>query len=680
MRLLSLLLFAAPLVVALIHQRASPRRSALSAVDSSGKKTVLVSYRSSAFDVTLREIADALKCSLSFVSSTSELERATPSASTLVALDAACVASSEAAGKLKGANSIFIMHDEFDANIANSICADENIARSACLFDLYASKRDIPRSALRLRKLLEKLRAGAPPSAQDTNLDAGDWSHFVSLTFPSIEQAADKLPALRIGADALELRVDLLEDQSIPSIHRQIALLRDLCPLPIVFTVRSVGQIGKFPPEPKRIFALLREGLRAGIEWVDVEACWPQDQTDAFTKLAMTPAYRQTSRLLGSLHVTVPQGRSEIEGLFRACDLGGAADMLKVVTGAANDDDCKRIHQVGTTLPKPYIGVCLGAAGSYSRVLNRRFTPVTHSCMAVAAPGQLTVEQLMERRLQDGLLSPRSYYLFGTPIQQSLSPAMHNAGYRALALPHVYGLDEQTDVASYRARLREQPGFGGASVTIPHKESIMGLVDEVRGAARDIGAVNTVVVEDGGKLVGYNTDWLGIQRPILAKLRAGAESWEGCAAGLVVGAGGTARAACHAVRSLGLKLYVTNRSAEKGRELAKLFGGTFVASDDLESAGGGLPVKVIVSTLPHAAGFTVPPALLKSRPVVLDVVYKPARTELLQQALAAGCPIVQGATMLLTQGLEQFELWNRRRAPFAEMDGAIFAGVERLDA
>jgi shikimate 5-dehydrogenase len=125
---------------------------------------------------------------------------------------------------------------------------------------------------------------------------------------------------------------------------------------------------------------------------------------------------------------------------------------------------------------------------------------------------------------------------------------------------------------------------------------------------------------------------------------------------------------------------VTNRSPDKGRELAKLFGGTFVDMEDLATTGlGDLPLKAVISTVPNAAGFTLPPTLLRQMPVVLDVVYKPARTELLKQAQAAGCPVVQGATMLLTQGLEQFELWNKRRAPFAEMEAAIFAGVERID-
>jgi len=663
------------LALAYSHRASGLRSTILKAAPSSAepaasRSTVLVSYRSGKHDAALEEIASCLKCSVSFLGSVNDLDKATLSATTLNVLDASHITSPEAANRLKQCNSIFLLHDDLEAGRLGD-------ARSACLYDLY-SNGNAPGCARRLQALLEKFRSASVPTVSDTLLDAGDWSHFVSLTFGSIEQASEKLPVLRIGADAFELRVDLLDDQSIPSVHRQIALLRDLCPLPIVFTVRSVGQIGKFPAEPERIFALLREGLRAGVEWVDVEACWPQDQTDAFTTLAKSSAYQQTSRLLGSLHVTVPQTKSEIEGLFGACDLRGTADMLKVVTGAASDDDCRRIHEVGSSLPKPYIGVCLGAAGSYSRVLNRRFTPVTHECMAVAAPGQLTVKQLMDRRLQDGLLSPRQHFLFGTPIQQSLSPAMHNAAFRALMLPHVYALDEQTDVDAYRNRLRDS-AFGGSSVTIPHKESIMGMLDEVRGAAREIGAVNTVVVEPGGRLVGFNTDWLGIKRPVLAKLRARAQPWAG-GVGLVVGAGGTARAACYAVQSLGLKLYVTNRSPDKGRELAKLFGGTFVDMEDLATAGvGDLPLKAVISTVPNAAGFTLPPTLLQQTPVVLDVVYKPARTELLKQAQAAGCPVVQGATMLLTQGLEQFELWNKRRAPFTEMEAAIFAGVERID-
>ena len=245
--------------------------------------------------------------------------------------------------------------------------------------------------------------------------------------------------------DAFELRVDLLDDISSGYLHRQIALLRDTCPLPIVFTVRTVGQIGKFPQVPEQMFFLLREGLRAGVQWVDVEACCPKDQTEAFTSLAMTH-YSHTSRILGSYHVTTPQTREQTDKIFEDCDLNGKAHVLKTVTGAANNDDCKLIHKSGSANPygKPYIGLCLGAAGARSRVLNSRFTPVTHKLMATAAPGQLTVEQLMVKREKEGLIRPKHYYLFGTPIKHSLSPSMHNGAFDALLLPHKYSHQSTT--------------------------------------------------------------------------------------------------------------------------------------------------------------------------------------------------------------------------------------------
>ena len=608
----------------------------------------------------------------------------------LAVIDASSITDANASA-LRQLNAVYLLA----AGSSNDSDGVGNAARNACKYDLYldgdAGGSDA--TSHRLDILLQRLRAPAP-TAEDTLLDAGEWSHFVSLTFPSIEAALPALPALRVGADAFELRVDLLDDISPPSLHRQIALLRDACPLPIVFTVRSVGQIGKFPPQPERIFALLREGLRAGCEWVDVEACWPADQVQAFTALAARD-YACTSRLLGSLHVTTPQTREQVDTIFRDCDLFGAAHVLKAVTGAANDADCQLIHAAGAAAPsgKPYIGVCLGADGARSRVLNRRFTPVTHKLMATAAPGQLTVEQLMERRVQEGLLAAKKYYLFGTPIQQSLSPAMHNGAFDALLLPHRYGLSEHADAAAY-VPVMADAAFGGASVTIPHKETIIPLIDEVRGAAVDIGAVNTVVVEAGGRKVGYNTDWLGIKRPVLRQLRARGVPWANAPAGsapaggvkrsvgLVVGAGGTAKAACYAVRDLGLDVVVCNRSPDKAEEVARAFGGRALSLDAL-AAGDGLDpdtVQLVISTLPAQAGFTLPPRLLETavKPVVLDVVYKPARTKLIEQAMANGCLFVQGATMLLEQGLEQFELWHQRRAPRAVMDAAVYNGVERL--
>lgn len=259
--------------------------------------------------------------------------------------------------------------------------------------------------------------------------------------------------------------------------------------------------------------------MRAGVEWIDLEGSLPIETIHEVTD-QVKKYYLQTSKLLGSLHITTPQSLEQIQNMYDKCDLDGKADMLKVVTGAESLIDCHNVHTIGSKQRKPYIGLCLGEKGSYSRVLNRRFTPVTHELMAAAAPGQLTVKQLMDIRQKDGLCKAKQFYLFGTPIQHSLSPSMHNNAYQALLLPHKYSLCEEKDVNSYIKVLEDHSGsFGGASVTIPHKETIMPMLDEVRGAAITIGAVNTIVVETNPntnqrQLIGYNTDWLGMQRPI----------------------------------------------------------------------------------------------------------------------------------------------------------------------
>lgn len=507
----------------------------------------------------------------------------------------------------------------------------------------------------------------------------GQWSHFLSLTYPSIDEALPYINELRKGIDAYELRVDLLSNISDYSIHRQIALLFDSSPLPVVYTVRTIGQLGRFPLEPaKPIVQLLEQGLRASVEYLDVEACLPPSLIEYITSQA-THKYHHRSRILGSFHVTKAQSRQEIETLLDYCNLYGQADILKVVTGARNDEDCDLIYRICSSnrYSKPYIGLCLGEIGSRSRVLNERFTPVTHPLMAKAAPGQLSAEELMVRRKSLGLVTQKNYYLFGTPIKQSMSPAMHNSAFRTLYLPFEYSLSESDNVNFYH-HVINQPDFGGASVTIPHKETIMPMLDEIVGAARDIGAVNTIVVRNGKKF-GYNTDWLGMIRPIERLMqRDSANTAKSTQFGIVLGAGGTAKAACYAIKQLGLKLVICNRSPEKAEEIAAKYDGQSEKLEDLPKKIDTSSIKVIISTIPGSVEMTVPAAVLASRPIVLDAVYKPPRTKLLQQAMNAGCPVIQGATMLLEQGLEQFELWQQRAAPREEMEAAVFQGIELL--
>ena len=485
--------------------------------------------------------------------------------------------------------------------------------------------------------------------------------------------------------------------------------------LPVVYTVRTANQAGTWPDDPRgisRMFDLLELGLRSGVEVCDVESAWDPDRTDRILALARD---RYSTQILGSHHVVpdeVPM--EEAIGYFRACHLGGRSHGAKVVLSIADRerdrmaDDAGRIAQSmcrAEGMPvTPNISLILGEVGQYSRIVNERFTPVTHESLPfVAAPGQLSAREITERKVADGLLEPRRYAILGHSIDYSVSPQMHNAAFGATSLPHTYGRADHGTVEEFLASdLWSDPAFGGCSVTIPHKRSIMPHLDRLSEAAEAIGAVNTVTVAeekdfDGSMrrvLLGDNTDWRGIYNPLKRRLggkekeEAEVEEDTGGRVGvaLILGGGGTARAAAYAASKLGLRAVHWNRTPARAMELAEEFGGTAVADlSEVEEgglgkalsglAGGrGSDIRAVISTLPAAAEFELPAWLVGresgnsgSGPVVFDVNYKPATTKLLEQAEGAGLDVVRGSEMLWEQGVGQFQLWTGRTAPYGVM-------------
>jgi len=298
-----------------------------------------------------------------------------------------------------------------------------------------------------------------------------------------------------------------------------------------------------------------------------------------------------------------------------------------------------------------------------------------------------------------GLQVAKDFFLLIEQDFGSRSPAMHNAAFAETGLPHVYsvcelekaGLEDisSTTSAVLRERLRAET-FGGASVTIPHKQVIMPFLDELSDAAKQIGAVNTVIPslsEDGRVILrGDNTDWLGVCAALEATLLNRKKN-EKRRRALLVGSGGTARAAAYALteggrsRNRDYELYLYARDSSKAQLLADAFNGHCLSQLDSKEAktlyeSGGF--DVIVSTIPGDAHFSLPDVALDASPAVLDVAYKPAETALLIQALERGCPVAQGATMLLEQGIAQFELWTGLKAPRDVMRAAVFKDVPVL--
>lgn len=303
----------------------------------------------------------------------------------------------------------------------------------------------------------------------------------------------------------------------------------------------------------------------------------------------------------------------------------------------------------------PLIVLLMGEQGKISRLLNTFMTPVTHPALPVkAAPGQLSAGEIDSLRHQLGLTIPRRYFLFGTSIALSPSPLMHNTGFRTLKLPYTYTRLETADIKEVVACLQQADVYGG-NCTLPHKQTILPFLNKLSNAARTIGAVNTVIKELDGTLLGDNTDWLGIYGPVSTALAERPRERV-----LILGAGGTSLAACYAVHALGFATTLLwNRNSDRALTVLSRFP-TVKWVESLDLVGS---VDLIICTLPPEAGFTLPTVLLASKPVIMDVAYRPRNTMLLTQARLHGCPAISGIEMLIEQGIAGFELWTMRHAP-----------------
>jgi shikimate dehydrogenase len=258
--------------------------------------------------------------------------------------------------------------------------------------------------------------------------------------------------------------------------------------------------------------------------------------------------------------------------------------------------------------------------------------------------------------------------LIGWPVAHSFSPLMHNAAFAALNLDWQYVLlptpDDQLATVIDRIRSGE---LSGANVTLPHKSAVMPLLDDLDPLAKSIGAVNTIVVRKQ-RLIGYNTDALGFQR---ALGRTGVEVKDRSCA--VLGAGGSARAVVRALDLLGARATVYARDVVKAQAwiaAERVYAFSNLSNIDQEtvlivnSTPLGMTPQVDASPWPDQLGF--PPNAL-----VFDLVYNPAQTRLMDQALRSGVRSINGLTMLIDQGAAAFEMWTGRAAPIEVMREAL---------
>ncbi|MBT2288766.1 shikimate dehydrogenase [Paenibacillus albidus] len=265
--------------------------------------------------------------------------------------------------------------------------------------------------------------------------------------------------------------------------------------------------------------------------------------------------------------------------------------------------------------------------------------------------------------------------VMGDPIAQSKSPLMHGVALQALGIPGAYvPLHVAPDKLGDAIQAIRTLGFRGVNVTIPHKVAVMEYLDRLDESAVAVGAVNTIV-NDEGRLTGYNTDGIGYVR----SLKAEAISELSGARILVIGAGGAARGIIAALlRENPASILIANRTRDKAQELAEQCrdkGRVSGISLD-EMPGKTEDVDVLINTTsvgmyPHMEASPLDPLLLHERMVVSDLIYNPLHTRLLLEAQERGCTIHGGLGMFVYQGAYALEYWTGRPAPVELMRKTI---------
>ena len=482
------------------------------------------------------------------------------------------------------------------------------------------------------------------------------------------EFARRVLSAAEFG-DMIELRLDCLEPLELESTWKELRDLVRGTGRPTITTLRPAEQGGlrEIDFASRYVFWNLNHDAGSS-DFIDLE----MDLGLAFTSEKSPPPLPvEWERIICSHHdfVGVP---SDLDQIYERM-ASTPARVLKVAVRADDVTDCLSVFHLldrARRDGREMIAIAMGAAGIATRILGpSRGGFLTYGALeseSATAPGQLTAKDLRglyridEIGPQTGITG-----LIGFPVAHSISPQIQNASFAAAQVDACYIPFEVRDVIAFIRRM-VHPGtreidwnVRGLSVTAPHKTAVIGHLDWIEPSAIEIGAVNTIVVNDDA-LLGYNTDASAVLKPLIKKLGplAGAR----CA---LIGAGGAARATLWSLRRAGVDTTLLVRDQHKGQALAAQFG----ASCETLGASSCREFDVVINATPLgtrgplASETPVTAEQLLGARLAYDLVYNPGDTLFLQAARTAGCDTIGGFEMLVLQAAEQFSLWTGAEAP-----------------
>ncbi|MCE7973800.1 MAG: type I 3-dehydroquinate dehydratase [Leptolyngbya sp. PLA1] len=523
----------------------------------------------------------------------------------------------------------------------------------------------------------------------------------VPLLVHDIDAAlADAAAARAAGADLVEFRIDELFAGHDPLTEAQVLRLPVESPLPCVVTCRASAEGGGYDgPEADRVALYERLGNAFGPgeappRFLDLELASWERSANLRQKVRLAIDHPEQQRdLKTSLILSMHDFQGRPADLHRrVARLAAEADaaVVKVAYRARSLRDAIEILDLPAMLRRPMIALGIGEFGLMTRVLAPKFggflTFASLRPAAATAPGQPTIADLLGLyRFREIGPGTALYGVIGWPVGHSRSPVLHNRGFAHAAIDAVYlplpiaaGDDPEAAYLSFKATVLELIahkglGFRGASVTLPHKESLVRLALEqgwaLDGVSAALGAANTLKIQrtpsgEVASVAVFNTDAPALRD----ELSALCGTLRGRTV-VVVGAGGTARAAVWAAQDLGAPVVIVNRTESHARALAASIGGDIrVAS----APPWDQPIGAIINATPVGmAGGPAPGSLpveladniAAPPPAILDTVYNPAITPLVSLARSRGWPASGGMGMFVRQARAQFRHWTGSEAP-----------------
>lgn len=461
------------------------------------------------------------------------------------------------------------------------------------------------------------------------------------------------------SADVVELRLDYLTVGGCQTvIERLPAFAAEVAEINLLLTYRPREQGGQRDlslPDRQAFWRSLPLEVTRAIRFADYEF----DLVESFGSESPVP----WEKVICSWH-NFDETPDDLPSRYDRMAATPAA-VVKIATMANGIGDCLRTFELieHAQGKKPVIALAMSLAGLATRVLSlSRGAMLTFGSLrrgAESAAGQPTVADLRDLyRIKQLNHETEIFGIIGNPVGHSRSPLMHNPALEKLGRNGVYLPFEVEDAGRFiqdfvrPATQKIDWRLRGVSVTIPHKLAVMPFLDQIDLEARTIGAVNTIVVQDG-ELHGYNTDVTGAMQPLreLIGLHGARVA--------VIGAGGSARAICFGLKMRQAEVTIFARDLRKAQPLAEEFDAKLAALDTFSGDTDIVINCTPIGMLHHSEGQSPLRAeILAGVKLVYDLIYTPEETALLRDAKAAGCQTLGGLAMLVGQAAEQFRLWT----------------------